>query len=230
MNTNSELMNPKNFPDEYDTTEELIRKHKLYAAEWERILNGEIERSKDYWGGYDDSVANDMSELVEMLYDRACLKRDAKAGSYIYNAGIPGEWSASKWLGVASDALDKLNAGDIQAAKDRLQSIRPTDAEPENKLVPSQVICPECRRGNIAPQERDVEIKDVDSVIEISSTYQCYDCEHVWYHVVEMSVGEILSDEIEAPGSRSQPMPPFTEASNDGDFAPPPDDLQDIPF
>lgn len=114
-----------NLPKPDDTTADLIRKHKIYSREWQRILNKEIERGKDYWGGYDDTVANGMAVIEEMLYIRAFLNNDDAAEHYIFDTGIADIMSIRKWLRVASDALDALNASDIEKAKYLLTSIRP---------------------------------------------------------------------------------------------------------
>ncbi len=125
MGIDPNTMNNGNFPKSSDTTEELIRKHKIYKREWDRIVNHQIKRGRDYWGGYDDSIANDLSEVEELLYQRAYIDVDYDARAYIYDNGVPGTMWVPKALDKASDALDALNSGNIERAKKLLESIKP---------------------------------------------------------------------------------------------------------
>lgn len=126
MPIDGRTMRDSNFPSDQDTTTELIRKHAIYKAELRRITSEEIVRSEDYWGGYDDVIANDVTAIEDMLYTRAVMHHDLDAIRYIYDAGgVSGVFSVERWLGVMMEAVDALKAGDTTRALELLTPITP---------------------------------------------------------------------------------------------------------
>lgn len=140
MSISNQTMDEKNFPNESDTTAELIRKHKIYKSEWDRIIGDDIKRGEDYWGGYDDSIANDMTEIEDWLWKRAIMRHDAEAGTYI-NEHF-GTYAVSNWINIATEALTELQSGNIAKAIMLLKNIKrddydasPPDPQAENKRL-----------------------------------------------------------------------------------------------
>ena len=120
----SETTNPHNFPKQDDTTHEVIRKHKIYKAETNRMESGEIQRGRDYWSGYDDSIYNDLSELEDMLYHRAFIQADLDAMDYLLE--VPTNTSLlMNWMTAIYEAVAALNEHDPKTALEQLTAITP---------------------------------------------------------------------------------------------------------
>lgn len=93
-----------------DSTQELIRKHAIYKAEMKKISSGAIRRGEDYGGGYDDSIANDLTEIEAALYERAIMKHDRDAHFYIMDNPVDGSFWIQQQLSIARAVLDELES------------------------------------------------------------------------------------------------------------------------
>ena len=91
-----------------DSTKELIRKHSLYKAEMKKISDGAIKRGEDYHGGYDDSIANDLTEIEATLYERAIMHHDRDAMFYIMDNPVDGSFWISGQLSIAKAVYNAL--------------------------------------------------------------------------------------------------------------------------
>lgn len=101
------LMDEENFPSFADTTDELIRKHAIFRAEFDRICSRDLIRGADYWGGYDDTVANDLSSIEEWLHVRALRGKDKKALLYLSQLDRSGTISTlEQWLSTGFIRFD----------------------------------------------------------------------------------------------------------------------------
>lgn len=102
------LWNENNLVHGSDSTQELIRKHAIYKAEMKKISDGTIRRGEDYGGGYDDSIANDLTEIEATLYERAIMKHDRDAMFYIMDNPVDGSFWIAGQLSIAKAAYQSL--------------------------------------------------------------------------------------------------------------------------
>lgn len=101
------IWDERNTPQASDSTSEVIRKHKIFKAAWDKVLKG--QRGKDYWGGVDDSIANDLTECDEMLCERAIMRHDREASNYIMDANqVEMMWWIQQKLSKAKEAYALL--------------------------------------------------------------------------------------------------------------------------
>jgi hypothetical protein len=133
----------KNLVHADDSTSEIIRKHRLFSAITEAISKDELQRGRDFGGGEEDSVYNDLTETEEMLYERALLRHDREAMAHISDNKVDGTFWMSQALNVVEAAYEALLAyktfsdkeAELEKAIQLLLTIKP-DAYPhaENEL------------------------------------------------------------------------------------------------
>ena len=105
------IWDAKNTPQASDGTAELIRKHKIFKAQWDKIVSGKVQRGQDYWGGVDDSIANDLTECDELLCERAIMQHDRDAGNYIMEANqVEIMWWIQQKLATVKEAVEALES------------------------------------------------------------------------------------------------------------------------
>lgn len=114
------LWDEKNLVHGTDSTPELIRKHAIYKAEMKKISDGAIRRGEDYGGGYDDSIANDLTEIEATLYERAIMKHDRDAHFYIMDNPVDSSFWIAGQLSRARKAYDVLMEYELDRTADTL--------------------------------------------------------------------------------------------------------------
>lgn len=105
-------------------TLDLIRELISVKKQWERVQKG--QRGVDYYGGYDDSVANELSSLEFEICRRSHVEFDKNATASAMNeAGVTpvnSHYYAYVLHGLMALALKELEDGNIAEAKDILKS------------------------------------------------------------------------------------------------------------
>jgi hypothetical protein len=79
------------------STADLIATHLRYRRQMQAILSGEIKRGEDFWGGYDDAIANSLDLTQLALGYRALVQYDMDALDVL---------DANDWRTVASELLN----------------------------------------------------------------------------------------------------------------------------
>lgn len=130
----NEIWNPANLVNSDDSTEEIIRKHKLFKEITDAISNDELQRGRDYGGTEEDSIYNDLTECEEILYERALMRHDRDAMDYISDNKVDGVFWMSQALSTAKaaylllvDAKSSEFEETIHKARELLKSIAPDE-------------------------------------------------------------------------------------------------------
>lgn len=121
----NQIWNEKNLVHSTDSTDEIVRKHKLFKEITDAISNDELQRGRDYGGTEEDSIYNDLNECEELLYERALMRHDRDAMDYIQDNHVNGTWWMIQKLSKVRDAYEALENSKIEQAKGILFSILP---------------------------------------------------------------------------------------------------------
>lgn len=107
------------------TTAQIIEELHGYRATWKKILSGEMQRGRDYWGGFDDSIANDMHTCQLALGYRALVNYDKEAHKAL---------DAEDWQAVASELLNMIRISLQDNHTENLEWLRYEDDSEDDEL------------------------------------------------------------------------------------------------
>lgn len=104
----NQIWNEKNLVKADDSTDEIVRKHKLFKAITEAIDTHQLERGRDFGGTEEDSIYNDLSECEEILFERAVMRHNRDAVQYIMDGNVNGLFWIEQQLSKAKAVYQAL--------------------------------------------------------------------------------------------------------------------------